>query len=149
MKLQMEQKISATSQNLCSYAVLSSDGCGVREVSADAEADAEGDAGTAGSDPAAIPALTPGRCLRVNTGGPVPPGSDVAVVQVEDTRLAEATADGGREIKVEMLSCPPPGTDIRPVGSDIRAGSVVLGRGAILGPAELGLLATVGATRVG
>jgi hypothetical protein len=36
-----------------------------------------------------------------------------------------------------------PGLDIRPVGVDVSAGQKVLDKGAELGPAELGLLATV------
>lgn len=38
-----------------------------------------------------------------------------------------------------------PGDDVRAVGSDIKAGEVVLHRGDRLGAAEIGLLATVGA----
>ena len=41
-----------------------------------------------------------------------------------------------------------PGEDIRAVGSDIRAGETVLAAGERIGPAEIGLLATVGATAV-
>jgi len=36
----------------------------------------------------------------------------------------------------------------RPVGCDIERGQLVLSRGMRLGPSELGLLATVGVTRV-
>ena len=41
-----------------------------------------------------------------------------------------------------------PGQDIRAVGSDIREGQTVLGRGERVGPAEVGLLATIGAARI-
>jgi gephyrin len=37
----------------------------------------------------------------------------------------------------------------RPIGFDISAGELVLSKGEVLGPAELGLLATVGVTQVG
>lgn len=36
----------------------------------------------------------------------------------------------------------------RPVGSDIKAGEIVLSKGQRLGPSELGILATVGVTNV-
>ena len=36
----------------------------------------------------------------------------------------------------------------RPIGSDIRKGEKVLAKGSVLGAAEIGLLATVGATKV-
>ena len=40
------------------------------------------------------------------------------------------------------------GQDIRPIGSDIEKGSMVLNQGTTLGPAEIGILATVGATEI-
>ena len=40
------------------------------------------------------------------------------------------------------------GQDIRPIGSDIEKGSMVLNQGTIIGPAEIGILATVGATEI-
>ncbi|KAK7476221.1 hypothetical protein BaRGS_00032497, partial [Batillaria attramentaria] len=91
--------------------------------------------------------VTPGYCMRINTGAPLPPGAD-AVVQVEDTRLVLASDDGGEELEITILSEPKPGQDIRPVGSDIAKGQQVLCRGQRLGPAELGLLATVGVAKV-
>ena len=41
-----------------------------------------------------------------------------------------------------------PGDDVRAVGSDIQAGELVLASGSVIGPAEIGLLATVGAQAV-
>ena len=90
--------------NPCRYAVISSDGAGTRTVIATGS--------DAGSDPTAAAALAPGHCMRINTGGPVPAGAD-AVVQVEDTKLAEKTADGKGEKTVEILVDPKPGLDIR------------------------------------
>ena len=46
------------------------------------------------------------------------------------------------------MSTPKIGQDIRPVGSDIKAGEIVLSKGQRLGPSELGILATVGVTNV-
>ena len=88
-----------------------------------------------------------GECVRINTGAPVPAGAD-AVVQVEDTRLVRASEDGKVELEIEILSSPKPGQDIRPIGSDIALGSKVLPAGIRIGPAEVGLLAAVGAIQV-
>lgn len=41
-----------------------------------------------------------------------------------------------------------PGHDVRPVGSDIQAGQAILEVGDRVGSAEVGLLATVGASRI-
>ena len=50
--------------------------------------------------------------MRINTGAAVPAGAD-CVVQVEDTKLVEASQDGKVEVKVEILKAPQPGQDIR------------------------------------
>ncbi|KAG0427598.1 hypothetical protein HPB47_025350 [Ixodes persulcatus] len=84
-----------------------------------------------------------GHCVRISTGAPVPEPCD-AVVQVEDTELLQASPDGTQEITVKILKAPKTGQDIRPVGSDIEKNELVLVQGTKLGPAELGLLATVG-----
>jgi molybdopterin molybdotransferase len=77
--------------------------------------------------------------IRISTGAVLPGGAD-AVVRVEDT----AEHDGVVEIRVEVS----PGQEIRHPGEDIRAGDRVLERGRKLGPAELGVAASVGAADV-
>ncbi|XP_071163721.1 gephyrin-like isoform X4 [Mytilus edulis] len=118
------------------YAVVASDGEGNRLVTGDS---------TAGSVPA--DSIKPGYCMRINTGAPLPPGAD-AVVQVEDTVLVRDADDGRIEVEIKIMSLPKAGQDIRAVGSDIKAGQVVLSKGQCLGPSELGILATVGVTHV-
>ncbi|XP_077522388.1 molybdenum cofactor synthesis protein cinnamon isoform X2 [Amblyomma americanum] len=118
------------------YAVIASDGDGPRQVV---------DAIPAGSNPAQQ--VKPGQCARISTGAPVPEPCD-AVVQVEDTELVHASEDGSQEIEVNILKAPTVGQDIRRVGSDIKQGQRVLARKTKLGPSDLGLLATVGATSV-
>ena len=118
------------------YAVIASDGTGVRTVLGPV---------TAG-EVSAIK-VVPGCVMRITTGAPLPPGAD-AVVQVEDTELVESANDGRTEVKVQILSSPSKGQDIRAVGSDIPKGQQVLAVGEMLGPAELGLLATLGMSAV-
>jgi molybdopterin molybdotransferase len=76
-----------------------------------------------------------GEAIAISTGGMLPAGAD-AVVRVEDT----APADGGVDVAVEV----DPGRDVRRAGDDLRAGERVLFTGSTLGPAELGVLASVG-----
>ena len=91
--------------------------------------------------------ITPGQCIRINTGAPVPEGAD-AVVQVEDTKLLKTSEDGKEELEIEIKETPKAGQDIRKIGSDIEKGSIILQQGSVIGPAEIGLLATVGAAKV-
>jgi molybdopterin molybdotransferase len=83
-----------------------------------------------------VPPLRPGTAHRIMTGAPVPPGAD-AVVQVEHT-------DGGAE-RVRVFRAPTAGTSVRRAGEDVPAGAVVLPAGTVLGPAQLGVAAAVGA----
>src|SRR5262249_45313433 len=79
---------------------------------------------------------------RIMTGAPLPEGAD-AVVPVERTR-----PDGGGRVRVEDPGLRPEANILRR-GREMRASEVVLRRGAVLRPPELGLLATVGRTSAG
>lgn len=68
--------------------------------------------------------------------------------QVEDTELTKEADDGCSELEIKILQTPQAGQDIRPVGCDIATGEKVLPKGTLLGPSEMGLLATVGVTSV-
>jgi molybdopterin molybdotransferase len=88
--------------------------------------------------PAAGP-LAAREAMRISTGAAIPAGAD-AVVRVEASRC-----EGDRvlvEAAVEV------GNDVRRAGGDIRPGETVLGAGAEIGPAELGVLASLGAATV-
>jgi molybdopterin molybdotransferase len=80
-----------------------------------------------------------GEATRIMTGAPMPDGVD-SVVRVEDT-------DGGAD-RVAIRSDRGAGRNIRPRGEDIREGSVVLAAGQPIGPAQIGVLASVGAAHV-
>lgn len=86
-----------------------------------------------------VPPLAPGTVHRIMTGAPVPEGADV-VVPVEDT-------DGGTD-EVTITSSPAAGTFLRHAGEDIAEGSLALPAGTVLGPAQLGLAASVGRASV-
>jgi molybdopterin molybdotransferase len=77
-----------------------------------------------------------GEAVRISTGALLPDGAD-AVVRLEDV---SEKGDGWVQVEVAVE----PGRDIRQAGEDIAGGEVVLERGATLGPAELGVLASVG-----
>lgn len=88
-----------------------------------------------------------GHVMRITTGAPLPPGAD-AVVQVEDTELLESDNEGRTEKRINILTTPKPGQDIRPVGFDVSKGQKVLTALQKLGPAELGLMASLGLTEI-
>jgi molybdopterin molybdotransferase len=87
-------------------------------------------------------ALQPGTVARIFTGAPVPPGADAVVMQEDCSPLPDADATGLPRVRVNAM--PLPGQWIRRAGEDVAQGDVVLAKGKRLGPAELGLAASVG-----
>lgn len=79
--------------------------------------------------------LEPGEAARIFTGAPIPPGAD-AVVRQEDT----SHESGCVEVRVAASA----GEHIRPAGEDVREGERVFEPGETLGPAHLGVLASLG-----
>jgi molybdopterin molybdotransferase len=89
---------------------------------------------------AAAQPLQPGTAARIFTGATVPEGATAIVMQEE----TEAMEDG----RVRILRVPSMGQWIRSSGEDITRGSTVLARGERLGPAALGLAASIGRDRL-
>ena len=79
-------------------------------------------------------ALGPGESARIFTGAPLPEGADT-VVRQEDTDQGADTVTILRDRDV--------GVNIRRTGEDIRRGTTVLTAGMALGPAHLGVLASL------
>ena len=84
-------------------------------------------------------AVGEGEAVRIMTGAALPEGAD-AVVMVESTEQV-----GGH---VRVLEPVVPGTHVRAAGSDLEVGDHAVGRGTALGPAHVGVLASLGVTRV-
>lgn len=84
-------------------------------------------------------AMAPGTAIKIMTGAPIPANAD-AVVPIEAT-------DGGTA-SVAVYEPRRRGEHVRPAGEDITSGEVVLEEGAVLGPREIGLLASIGLPRV-
>ena len=76
-----------------------------------------------------------GQAIRIFTGAPLPQGADT-VLRQEDT---DASANG----HVTVRNTRDAGKNIRRRGEDIRKGAVVLSAGTALGPAQLGVLASI------
>lgn len=91
--------------------------------------------------------LAPQSAARIFTGAPIPPGADAVVMQ-EDCAALEGIAGEGAGSRVQVKVVPQPGQWIRRRGEDVAAGSVVLQRGERLGPASLGLAASIGFDRL-
>lgn len=84
--------------------------------------------------------LGPGECTRIFTGAPLPKGAD-GVIRQEDTTPLE-----GERVRIDQTR--DVGKNLRRRGEDIQKESLVLTRGTPLGPAQLGVLASMGESEV-
>ena len=89
---------------------------------------------------APVIAVGPGEAIRIMTGAPMPEGAD-AIVMVERT-----ARDGDDAVLVQVPARE--GDHIRLAGGDLEAGQVVFTAGTVIGPAHVGVLASVGAHEV-
>lgn len=85
--------------------------------------------------------LLAGTAARIFTGAPIPSGADAVVMQ-EDCQEVSGTDPFAPQIQVQTQ--PQAGQWIRRRGEDIRLGATVLHAGTRLGPAALGIAASVG-----
>ena len=92
--------------------------------------------------------LPVGFVYRINTGAPLPAGTD-SVVIVEDTQLVSSTEDN-EEKEVRTLAQTTPGENVRAPGSDVKKGDLVLTKGEVISGTggEIGTLAFVGRKEV-
>ena len=82
-----------------------------------------------------------GEAIRIMTGAAMPSGAD-AVCMVERTH----TDDRGATVVIDTTV--EPGQFVRAPGDDLRSGSLVFDEGAVLGPAHVGVLASLGHSTV-
>lgn len=89
-------------------------------------------------------AVSPGCCVRIMTGAPVPDGAD-AIVRFEDTDEVSLMPSLNRETPYQIAIHRPalPGQNVRLIGEDVIAGEMVLPAGSSVGVAEIGLLASL------
>ena len=83
--------------------------------------------------------IEPGTAARIMTGGMMPEGSDTVVIQ-------EHVQAEGDLITIDATTSP--GRNVRLAGEDIKAGDMVLPRGTLINPAQLGLIASLGIDKI-
>jgi molybdopterin molybdotransferase len=82
-----------------------------------------------------------GQASKIMTGAAVPEGAD-AVVKVEETEDLPA------DHRVKILRTIDAGKNISKMGEDMKVGQIVLRKGMTIRPQEIGILATVGKSKV-
>jgi len=83
--------------------------------------------------------ISPGYCMPIMTGAAIPQNC-TAVAKKEDTEKARASVLIYKECRI--------GENIRYKGEDIRKGDTVMGRGKKIFPADIGVMASLGISKV-
>ena len=87
--------------------------------------------------------VKPGTAIRIMTGAPLPDGAD-AVVPFEDTDEVARKSSHGDLSQIGILRDTNKRANVRHKGEDIANGSLVLKKGTVLRPPEIGVLASLG-----
>ena len=100
--------------------------------------------GTIGAGAVTDLEVKPGMAVRIMTGAPIPKGAD-AVVKFEDTDTSERKPSSP---EIGVLIELKPGANVRPASGDVKRGTLVLRKGTVVRPAEVGVLASLGQSKV-
>ncbi|MCQ4925663.1 molybdopterin molybdotransferase MoeA [Tissierella carlieri] len=76
-----------------------------------------------------------GQAIRIMTGAKIPEGADV-IIKYEDTEFTDKD--------VKIFNYLKPNSNIVKMGEDIEEGDIVLKKGHLIGPADIGIFATLG-----
>jgi molybdopterin molybdotransferase len=87
-------------------------------------------------------AIAAGECVRIFTGGVMPPGADSVVMQ-------ERASEAADNVTIAQGALSKAGQNRRFAGEDLKAGQVVFRAGQRVHPAELGMMASLGIGEVG
>jgi len=79
--------------------------------------------------------LQPSECVKIMTGAVIPKGADTVVMQEKIAIKSEC---------ITLLEAPQQGANVRLAGEDLSIGQLVLAKGHLLRPADLGLVASLG-----
>ena len=89
-----------------------------------------------GEDASSLPALGPGECRAISTGGMMPPGADGVLMVEYATEVGDGQIEVARPVaQAEHVLAP---------GEDVEAGAALLPAGRRLGAPEVAILATCG-----
>lgn len=93
--------------------------------------------------------IRPGTAVRIMTGAPVPDGADT-VAPFEETDEVRRKSEKGKDAlkTIGIFKEIARNENIRKAGEDIQKGSLVLNKGTLLRPAEIGVLASVGKSKI-
>ena len=100
----------------------------------------------AGSNPSK--SVIPGTAARIMTGAPVPEGADAVIGFEETDETNRAILPDGAPGEIGIMVAEQANANIRKAGESIKEGELVLTKGTVLRPSEIGILASLGKSEV-
>ena len=92
--------------------------------------------------------VEPGTAIRIMTGAPTPPGADAVVAFEETDETERASSSTGIPQEIGVLKAEKKGSNIRLAGESVSKGAIVMAKGTVIRPSEIGVLASIGCARV-
>src|ERR671922_500902 len=89
--------------------------------------------------------ISSGKAVAIATGAKIPRGAD-SVIMIEDVIVEEGNNNKGSKIRISRRI--DRGSNITPRGNDLRKGQILLKKGTWLTAADIGLIASVGISRI-
>jgi molybdopterin molybdotransferase len=100
----------------------------------------------AGGNPHKI--LEPGTAIRIMTGAPTPKGADCVIGFENTDETSRFVSPEGIPTEIGIRIEEESGANIRKAGESIRKGDLVLAKGTIIRPSEIGVLASMGRAKI-
>ncbi len=95
--------------------------------------------GTAFAGKPFVGKINAGECIKIMTGAVVPEDVDTVVMQEKTVKKSDC---------ITLLDTPKQGANVRLAGEDLHLGQTVLSKGHVIQPADLGLIASLGVSKV-
>jgi len=95
--------------------------------------------GTAFAGKPFIGNIQSGECIKIMTGAVIPEGADTVMMQERVTQSGDT---------ITLTEMPKLGANVRLAGEDLKLGQIVLGKGHLMLPVDLGLVASLGLEKV-
>jgi molybdopterin molybdotransferase len=94
--------------------------------------------------------IGPGEAVRIMTGAPIPAGADSVVPFEETDEPFDKAPKQSSTLTaiVRVFKAAHPGNNVREAGQDVHKGQLVLAKGTVLRPADIGVIASLGRDRV-
>jgi len=128
-------------EDLPPFANTAMDGYAVRAVDTEAAPVELRVLGVLAAGTAPVQNVEPGTAVQIMTGAPMPSGADAIAI-------VERTEPGSSPGTVRILDPVSPGAYVRVAGSDLKRGDLAVAAGTEIGPAHVGLLASLGASHL-